>query len=304
MLAQPFMQSALLAGTAIALVSGLVGWYVVARAEVFAGDALGDVAFTGVLAAAAAGLSLRIGLFAATIAVALLLAALGGRAGAGDVTIGVVLTWVLGLGVLCLDLFDAGEAGGEGEIAARTLFGSIFSLGKGEALFTAAVCLGALLAMIAIARPLLFATLDPLVARVSGVPVRLLGAIFLVLLGVDAAVATKAVGAMLLLGLLAAPAGAARRITSNPRVGIALSIAIAVLAMWAGLAIAYEVPALPPGSAVVLVAAAIFLAAGSLTRRPRVRRRVRTRSLRSAGWRWSTGWRRSERLPRSERSLR
>src|SRR5580704_19142653 len=113
-----FFGNALLAGSCIAVASGLIGWFVVLRGQVFAGDALSHVAFTGALAAAAAGLDLRLGLFVATILVALLLALLSGSPAAGlradDVTIGVVFVWVLGLGVFFLDLFNAGSAGANG----------------------------------------------------------------------------------------------------------------------------------------------------------------------------------------------
>jgi zinc/manganese transport system permease protein len=90
------------------------------------------------------------------------------------------------------------------------------------------------------------------------VPVRGLGVAFLVLLGVVAAEATQAVGALLLLGLLAAPAGAAHRLTANPYRGMALAAGIALASMWIGLALGYWVTALPPGSAVILVAGAIY----------------------------------------------
>ena len=110
-LTQEFVRNALLAGSAIAVASGAVGYFVVLRAQVFAGDALSHVAFTGVLAAALAGIDLRVGLFAATIAVALLFAALGDRLHADDVAIGVIFAWVLGLGVLFLYLFNRERAG-------------------------------------------------------------------------------------------------------------------------------------------------------------------------------------------------
>ncbi len=262
MLAHEFIRNALLVATAIAVASGLIGYFLVLRGQVFAGDALGDVAFTGVLGAAAAGLNLTLGLLVATVAVALLIAVIGGRAPADDVTIGVVLTWVLGLGVLFLDLFNAGAAGGsEGAIAARALFGSLFSLSAAEARTGTMLAIGVAVAIVAIGRPLLFASVDPLVARVAGVPVRLLGALFLVALGVDAAVAAKAIGAVLLLGLLAAPAGAARRLTASPGAGIALSVAIAVACVWIGIALSYEISVLPPGSAVILLSALAYLAA-------------------------------------------
>jgi zinc/manganese transport system permease protein len=253
-----FLGNALLAGSCIALASGLIGWFVVLRAQVFAGDALSHVAFTGALAAAAAGLELRLGLFAATVLVALLLGVLGARARADDVTIGIVFVWTLGLGVFFLDLFNAGGAGADGTIAARTLFGSIFGLTAGEAQLAAILAGATALAVLAIGRPLLFASIDAPLAVASRVPVRALGLGFLVLLGLDAAEATQAVGALLLLGLLAAPAGAAHRLTANPYRGMALAMGIALLSMWLGLALSYWIAGLPPGSAVILVAVSFY----------------------------------------------
>ena len=217
--AHEFIRNALLAGTPIALACGAVGYFVVLRAQVFAGDALSHVAFTGALAAAAAGIDLRIGLFAATVLVAALLAAIGQRAAADDVMIGIVFVWVLGLGVFFLDLFNRGVHGGNGTVASRTLFGSIFALTTGQARLAALIGFCVLLAIVVIARPLLFATIDPQVAAARGVPVGLVGAALLILLGIDAAEATQAVGALLLLGLIAAPAGAAVKLTAHPYLG-------------------------------------------------------------------------------------
>ena len=278
MLTHEFIRNALLAGSCVALASGAIGWFLVLRGQVFAGDALSHVAFTGALAAAAAGWDPRVGLFLAVVAVAMGLSVLGGGIGAGradrtgrgrldpsapvdDTTIGVVFSWVLGMGVLFLYLYSSGNAGGDGTVAARTLFGSIFGLSAAQAWAAAAVALGLLVALGAIARPLLFATLDPVVARVRGVPVRALGLAFLVLLGVDAGEATQAVGALLLLGLLAAPAGAAQRLTANPLLGLALSMGIALGSVWLGVALSYVVPALPPGSAIVGVAVGCYVLA-------------------------------------------
>lgn len=253
-----FFGNALLAGSCIAVASGLIGWFVVLRGQVFAGDALSHVAFTGALAAAAAGLDLRTGLFLATVLVALLLAVLGSRALADDVTIGIVFVWVLGLGVLCLSLLNAGAGGANGTIAARTLFGSIFGLSAGAARLAALIAAGLVVAVLALGRPLLMASIDAPLAGARGLPVRGLGVTFLALLGVYAAEATQAVGALLLLGLLAAPAGAAHRLTANPYRGMALAAGIALLSMWAGLALGYWITALPPGSAVILVASGCY----------------------------------------------
>jgi zinc/manganese transport system permease protein len=259
MFALPFVRNALLAGSLIALASGLLGYFIVLRAQVFAGDALSHVAFTGALAAAAVGVDLRVGLFAATLAVALLFAALGERARADDVTIGVVFAWILGLGVLFLDLFNASSSGGSGIIGARTLFGSIFGLSTAEATLAAAIAVGLIAVTLAIARPLLFASLDPGVAIARGVPARLLGSVFLVLVAADAAEATQAVGALLLLGLLAAPAGAAHRLTASPYAGMALSAGLALASVWIGIALSYRIAPLPPSSAIVLVAGGFYL---------------------------------------------
>jgi zinc/manganese transport system permease protein len=270
MLSHEFMRNALLAGCFVALACGVCGWFVVLRGQVFAGDALSHVAFPGALAAAAAGIDQRVGLFAATIAVGSgmgllgrgVVAARGGVAGAGapadDTAIGIVFTFVLGLGLFFLTLFSIGASGGSGIQAAHTLFGSIFGLGAGEARLAAAIGLAVVLLVVSIGRPLLFATLAPDVASARGVPTRLLGVGFLALLGVVAAEATQAVGALLLLGLLAAPAAAAHRLTGKPFAGVALAGLLAVVAMLAGLMLAYALPWLPPSTAVIAVAVAIY----------------------------------------------
>ena len=271
MFAHEFFRNAFLAGTFIALACGAVGYFLVLRAQVFAGDALSHVAFTGALAAAAAGLDTRIGLFAATVTIALVLAVIGERAGADDVAIGIVFAWILGLGVFFLALFGSGSGGGNGLLGARALFGSIFGLSGSDAVVAVVVAAGIVGAILVIARPLLFASVDRQVAAARGVPVTALGLGFLVLLGATAAEATQAVGALLLLGLLAAPAGAAHRMAANPYLALALSAVLAVVSMWLGLVLSYAIPTLPPSTAVIAIAAAIYLLAFLLTARlPRV----------------------------------
>ena len=265
MFAHEFVRNAFLAGSAVALACGLVGYFVVLRAQVFAGDALSHVAFTGALAAAAAGIDTRIGLFAATIVIALILGGLGDRSHADDVTIGIMFAWILGLGVFFLALFSSGSGGGNGLLGARTLFGSIFGLSAADARLAAVIAALVIVALLAIARPLLFASVDPGVAAARGVPVRALGLAFLALVGATAAEATQAIGALLLLGLIAAPAGAAHRLTARPYVALSLSGALAVLSTWLGLTLSYLIPRLPPGSAIIAVATAIYLVAVRLT---------------------------------------
>jgi zinc/manganese transport system permease protein len=225
------------------------------------------VAFVGAVAAAAAGVDERVGLFAFTLVVALAMAALGGRsAEADDAVIGVVFAWVLGIGVLLLAVLAATPGGSNGVTLATTLFGSIFSLTSGQAALAAIVALVVVAALGTMVRPLLLATVDGELAGLCGVPVRAVGAGFLALLAAVTAESTQAVGALLLLGLLAAPAGAAHLLTTRPYRGLAVSSAIAVAAMWAGLALSYAIPSLPPSSAIIGVAAAAYVGAALWSR--------------------------------------
>lgn len=271
MFAQPFMLHAFLAGTAIAAACGVAGFFLVLRAQVFTGDALSHVAFTGALAALAAGIDLRLGLYLATIAVAVSIGVLGQRGRADDVVIGNVFAWLLGLGVFFLTLYTTARSGGNGTAGIGVLFGSIFGLSSGQAVTAAAVGAGIVLAVAAIARPLLFASIDEAVAAARGVPVRLLGIGFLALVGATAAEATQAVGALLLLGLLAAPAATALLLTARPFPGLAISALLAVAEMWAGLALAYAVPVMPPSFAIITVATTAYLAAFATSRFRRAR---------------------------------
>jgi zinc/manganese transport system permease protein len=270
MLGHEFMRNAFLAGSFVALACGLVGYFVVLRAQVFAGDALSHVAFTGALAAAAAGIDLRIGLFAVTILVALGMGAAGERARADDAVVGSFFAWILGLGALFLSIFTTSSSGsGDGTAGVRVLFGSIFGLSAGEARLAAALGALAVVILLALARPLLFSSVDAEVAEARGLKVKLIGLAFLGVLGLVAAEATQAVGALLLLGLLSAPAGAAQRLTANPYRGLALSAALALLATWGGLILSYLVPDLPPSSMIISLAVAIYLAASLATQRAR-----------------------------------
>lgn len=267
-LSQPFMQHALLAGTAVAMLSGLVGYFVVLRSQVFAGDALSHVAYTGALGALAAGVDLRLGLFAATIAVAVVLGLLGGRGITDDVVIGTTFVWVLGLGVLCLSIVTTHHARGNSTASATVLFGSIFGISAGTAHTAAIVAVGLSALLLMFARPLLFASLDPSVAAARGVPVRVLGPGFLAVVGATAAEATQVVGALLLFGLLAAPAASAQRLVGRPWPALGLSAGLAVVSVWAGLVLAYEVPKLPPSFAMISVATAIYVVTLVVTSAP------------------------------------
>ena len=271
MLGHPFITHALVAGSAVAAVCGLVGYFLVLRSQVFAGDALGHVAYTGAMAALVVGLDLRAGLFAATIVAGLVLGIGGHRA--DDVVIGSFFSWILGLGALFLTYYITHGSGSNGTANVNVLFGSIFGIDEQAQTLAVAVSAGVGVVMIAIARPLLFATIDPAVAGAAGVPTRALGALFLAVVGAAVAEATQIIGALVVLGLLAAPAAAASRLTTRPWHGFWLSAVFSVAAIWIGVAIAYAVPAAPATFTIMSTAAAIYALAaliGARDRRPRL----------------------------------
>ncbi|TMK92591.1 MAG: metal ABC transporter permease [Actinobacteria bacterium] len=216
------MRNAFLAGTGIAACCGAVGYFVVLRSQVFTGDALSHVAFTGALAALAAGADLR------------------------------------------FSIYTSSGSGANGTAGVSVLFGSILGLSAGAARAAALIGATILGGVLLIARPLLFASLDEAVAAARGVPVRALGVGFLALVGVTAAETTQAVGALLLLGLLAAPAAAAHHLTTHPFRGLALSTALAIGAMWVGLAASYAFPSVPPSFAIIATAAVTFAGASAV----------------------------------------
>jgi zinc/manganese transport system permease protein len=258
MFAHEFMRNALITGSVVGIACGLVGYFVVLRAQVFAGDALSHVAFTGALAAAVFGLNILAGVFIATILGGIVMGLLGDRARADDVTIGSLFAWTLGVGVLFLSIFTTQRSAGNGTAGVRILFGSIFGLSTSDVRTSVILALVAGGTVVAMTRPLLFASLDPDVAAAQGVRVRMLGLAFLALLGLVAAQATQAVGALLLLGLLAAPAGAAHRLTANPYRGLVLSAVLALASVWIGLALSYEFATLPPSSMIISAAVGVY----------------------------------------------
>jgi len=269
MLSHDFIRNALLAGIGIALACGVVGHLVVLRNQVFSGDALSHVAFTGALAAFAAGIEPLLGLFGSTVLCALGMALLGGSARGRDVVVGTVFAWVLGLGVLFLSLYTTTRSAGNGSAGISVLFGSIYGLSARQAVIALLAGAGVAAVVAAIARPLLFASVDSDVAAARGVPVRALGMLFLALAGVAVAEAVQAVGALLALGLMVTPAAAVHRLCTRPYAAFLLSAGAAIACVWAGLTLSYAAQQLPPSFAIIGLAFAAYLmaAAASVARR-------------------------------------
>jgi len=242
MLSVDFMRHAFLAGTVLAIVAGLVGYFVVLRNLVFATEALSHVTFTGALGVAILGYNPLLGLFGVTMLVGLSMGALGRRTRSPDVVVGTVLAWVLGLGVLFLSIYTSQSSATNSSIGVNFLFGSIFGLQAQQAQLIAVVGVGTIMALLAIARPLLFASIDPDVAAAHGVPVQWLNLAFLVLVALSVAEAVPAIGALLNSALIVTPAATAQRLVVRPFVALLLSAVLALAFMWVGLTIGFYTP--------------------------------------------------------------
>src|SRR5215471_7024249 len=239
LLQYPFMVNALRAGTVVAVTAGALGWYMVLRRQAFAGHTLAIVSFPGAAAAILIGVSATVGYFAAAIAAAIVIAAvprsLGGRARSSEsAVIGTVQAFALACGALFVSLY-----GGFLNSLTDLLFGSFLGISSSQVLTLLTVAALALAVLAVIGRPLFFATVDPDVAAARGVPVRLLGTIFLVLLGCAAAEVSQITGALLVFALLVMPAATAQQLTARPFASFALTIAFGLLTVWLGLAAAY-----------------------------------------------------------------
>jgi zinc/manganese transport system permease protein len=264
LLEYPFMVNALRAGTIVAVTAGCVGWFMVLRRQAFAGHTLAVVGFPGASGAVLVGASADLGFFAFAVAAALaigLLAPPGRRGGSQEAAlIGTVQAFALACGFLFSSLYR-GNLGGVDAL----LFGSFLGITTGQVLAIGLLCLGALAALAAMARPLLFASIDPEVAAARGVPVRLLGTVFLVVLGVAAGGAGRITGSLLVFALLVLPPATAQRLTARPGLGVALSAGLAVAVTWVALGLAYY-STRPFGFYLTTVAFGLYLLAGLASR--------------------------------------
>jgi len=238
----PFMVNALWAGTIVAVMAGAIGWFMVLRRQTFAGHTLSVVAFPGAAAATLAGLPLALGYFGACGLGAALLAGTSRTArdagGAGEsAVIGTVQAFGLALGYLFVVLYGGQLSGLE-----ALLFGSFLGITAGQVQTLFWVAVTSLVVLAVIGRPLLFASLDEVVAHAVGVPTRLLGFAFLLLLGLAVAATAEITGALLVFSLLVTPAATAQRLTARAGPGLALSVVIALLVTWVGLTISFFSP--------------------------------------------------------------
>ncbi len=232
-----FIQNAFLAGTLVAIVAAVIGYFVVLRAQAFAGEALADTGFVGTTGAAILGISSLLGMLGLTLLAALGIGALGERVRGRDIEIGMILSFVLGLGVLFLSIYIQSAANANAGVS--VLFGSILTVTRRDVIITLITGCVTLLIIALLFRPLLFASVDPEVAQARGVPVRLLSIVFLLLLAVATAEAVLVIGVLLVFALLIAPAAAAEHLTHRPITAIILSVILGLTFTWGGLFLAF-----------------------------------------------------------------
>jgi zinc/manganese transport system permease protein len=235
--AYPFMVNALEAGTIVAVMAGVTGWFMVLRQQTFAGHTLSIIAFPGAAAASLAGVPAAVGYFGFCGLGALALAGISGsrKTLSGEsAAIGSLQALALALGFVFVTLYH-----GVLNSLDSLLFGTFLGITSGQVTALLAVALAALTVVALGARPLIFSSVDPDVARAAGAPVRALGFGFLLVLGLSVAETSQITGALLVFALLVTPAATAHRVTPRPGLGIALSVTFALAVTWLGLTLAY-----------------------------------------------------------------
>ena len=230
----PFMRHAFVAGTLVALVAGVVGYFVVLRQSAFAAHALSEIGFAGAAGGVAFGFSALAGLLVMTLLGAGAIGALGNRIRGRDSAIGIVLAFSVGLGSYFLTLYKGNASGAFG-----LLFGEILGISVADIWVIAVAGAVTLVAVAVVFRPLLFASLDEDVAEARGVPTRGLSIAFLLVLAVAVTAAVQVVGVLLVFSLLVTPGAIADRVATTPARGILVCAGLSLVFVWAGLAVTY-----------------------------------------------------------------
>ena len=232
-----FMQHAFEAGTVVAIIAGIVGYFVVLRRSSFAAHALSHIGFAGAAGAVLFGISPVYGLLLFTSVGGSMIAVLSPRAAHRDVQIGTVLAFMLGLGVLFISLYT-----GYATEAYSILFGEILGISSSDVLLTLVAGLIILAIVAVVYRPLLFASLDEDVAEAKGMPTFFLGIIFMLLVAIATSIAVQVVGVLLIFSLMVTPAAIAQQLAKRPQRAVIISVIIALIATWLGLFISFYEP--------------------------------------------------------------
>jgi zinc/manganese transport system permease protein len=241
----------------VAVMAGLLGWFMVLRRETFAGHTLSMMAFPGASGAALIGVPATWGYFVFCVAGGLAIGRFSGRRGRSwseqSAMIGAVQALALGLGFLFVSLYG----GVLGDLD-NLLFGTFLGISDGQVLTLLVVAAASVVALAVVGRPLLFASVDADVASARGVPTRALGIVFLVGLGLAVAATSQITGVLLVFALLLMPAASAQALTARPGLSLILTVAIGLVVVWLGLGIAYF-SIYPAGFFVTTISFAIYV---------------------------------------------
>lgn len=248
-----FMQNAFLAGTIVAIMGAVIGYFVVVRRLAFATEALSHGGFAGATGAVVVQQDPFLGLLVFVSLAGVLMGVIGDKLRGRDVAIGATLAFSLALGSLFLTV-STKLAGA----AVNILFGNILAISPADVRFVIVFACITLVAVGVMYRPLLFASVDPEIAEARGLPVRGLGIAFMVLLGFAVATAVQVVGVLLIFALLILPAAAAQQFTPRPAQAILYAVVIAIGCVWLGLAIGFYSP-YPPSFFITTLAFLSFV---------------------------------------------
>jgi zinc/manganese transport system permease protein len=247
-----FMGNALIGGTIVALAAGLIGYFVVVRHSAFAAHALAHVGLPGATGAVLLGVPVVVGLGVFCVGGSLVIGLLGKRAADREVVTGTVLAMAIGLG-----LFFNSLATKSSSTMTNVLFGDLLAISDDQ-LVSFAILLAVLgLSIGIIYRPLLFSSVNALVAEAKGVPVRVLSIAFMALLGLTITMAVQAVGTLLLFALVVTPAATAIMLTPRPVLAMAISTTVSLGAVWLGLGTSAMFN-LPPSFPIVTIVCAVW----------------------------------------------
>jgi zinc/manganese transport system permease protein len=260
----PFMVNAFRAGTIVAILAAVIGWFMVLRRQTFAGHTLALVGFPGAAGASLVGVSAQFGYFGfctiAAVAIGAIPRVASQNHGDESALIGTVQAFALACGFLFVSLYGGNLSG-----TTSLLFGTFFGITNSQVVVLLAVALVAIALVGVAARPLMFASIDPDVAAARGLPTRWLSIGFLVLLGVAAAEVSQVTGSLLVFALLVLPPATAQRVSARPSVSLLAGVVIALLVTWIGLAAAFFSP-YPSGFWITTLAFGGYVAARLVAR--------------------------------------
>jgi zinc/manganese transport system permease protein len=228
------MTNAWVVATIVAVIAGVVGFFVVLRGSAFPAHAIPNGAFAGAAGASLIGVNTLFGLGAFSVLAALGIGALG-RRGRRDVVTALALVVMLALGAFFLSQTTEYEP----EIFSL-LFGEVLGIASNEILPVAGLGVACLAAVAVLYRPLILSSVVPDIGEAKGVRGQRMEMAFLVVVALATTMTVPVVGALLIFSLMIGPPAAARSFTSRPPVAIALSVGIALATVWASIAISFE----------------------------------------------------------------